>query len=125
MNIPHHLTKLYYSMGEVSSMFGVNQSLLRYWDKEFPSLKPKKNRKGDRRFTKEDINELQRIYNLVKERGFTIEGARKELVQNKTSSQSPINNNESSPSSLLLRLSALREDILHLKCNLNNISNKL
>ncbi len=60
-------------------MFNVNQSLIRYWDKEFPSLKLKKNRNGNRRFTKEDILELSRIYKLVKERGFTIEGARGEL----------------------------------------------
>ena len=81
MKLPNDLTKLYYSMSEVTEIFSVNASLIRYWDKEFPSLRPHKNRKGDRRFTKGDLEELNKIYTLVKERGFTIEGAKKELAQ--------------------------------------------
>ncbi|HMQ06951.1 MAG TPA: MerR family transcriptional regulator [Saprospiraceae bacterium] len=73
------LTKLYYSIGEVSEMFDVSPSLIRYWESEFTHLRPKKNRKGDRQFTKKDIENLRRIYILVKERGFTLEGAKREL----------------------------------------------
>ena len=73
------LTKLYYSIGEVAEMFGVSKSLVRYWESEFPSLKPSKNSKGDRRFTKENIQQLRIIYDLVKERGFTLDGAKKEI----------------------------------------------
>ena len=60
-------------------MFGVSSSLIRYWESEFATLKPKKNRKGDRRFVKKDILLLEKIYTLVKERGFTLDGAKKEL----------------------------------------------
>lgn len=77
------IEKLYYSIGEVAKMFGVSTSLIRFWENEFTILKPKKNRKGNRLFTKKDINNLQIIYHLVKERGFTLEGAKKELKENK------------------------------------------
>lgn len=68
--------KLYYTIGEVADAFGVNTSLIRFWEKEFDILKPKKNAKGNRRFTPEDIKNLQLIYHLVKVRGFTLEGAK-------------------------------------------------
>ena len=76
---PSELTKLYYSIGEVSEMFEVSKSLIRYWESEFSILKPHKNSKGDRRFTKQNIEQLQLIYHLVKEKGFTLEGAKKEI----------------------------------------------
>lgn len=79
MKIDQDLTKLYYSIGEVADMFGVSNSLIRYWESEFKVLKPVKNKKGDRRFMVKDIRTLERIYTLVKERGFTLEGAKKEL----------------------------------------------
>jgi DNA-binding transcriptional MerR regulator len=63
-------------MGEVTKAFAVNASLVRFWEKEFPILKPKKNSRGNRKFTPADIKNLQTIYHLVKERGFTLEGAR-------------------------------------------------
>jgi len=75
--------KLYYSIGEISDMFGVSKSLVRYWETEFSILKPHKNSKGDRRYTKENIDQLQLIFDLVKNRGFTIEGAKNEIKQNK------------------------------------------
>lgn len=78
--------KLFYTMGEVSAMLGVNSSLLRFWEKEFDILKPKKNKKGNRLFTPEDVKNLKLIYHLVKEKGFTLEGAKKELGQQETSS---------------------------------------
>lgn len=71
--------KLYYSIGEVARAFQVNASLIRFWDKEFDVLKPKKNAKGNRMFTPEDVKHLQLIYHLVKERGFTLEGAKTHL----------------------------------------------
>lgn len=74
--------KLYYSIGEVAKAFDVNQSLIRFWDKEFDILKPKKNAKGNRMFTPEDIKNLKLIYHLVKERGFTLEGAKIHLKEN-------------------------------------------
>lgn len=77
------LTKLYYSIGEVSKMFDVSKSLIRFWESEFDLLKPHKNSKGDRRFTQQNIGQFQMIYDLVKERGFTLEGAKKELKHNK------------------------------------------
>ncbi|MFC4817748.1 MULTISPECIES: MerR family transcriptional regulator [unclassified Flavobacterium] len=73
--------KLYYSMGEIAKAFNVNQSLIRFWDKEFDILKPKKNAKGNRMFTPEDVKNLQLIYHLVKERGFTLEGAKVHLKE--------------------------------------------
>ena len=75
--------KLYYSIGEVATAFNVNTSLLRFWEKEFDVLQPKKNAKGNRKFTPADIKNLELIYHLVKERGFTLEGAKIHLKENK------------------------------------------
>jgi DNA-binding transcriptional MerR regulator len=75
--------KLFYSIGETAKMFDVNVSLIRFWEKEFEILKPKKNKKGNRMFTKKDVDNLTIIYHLVKERGFTLEGARQKLKENK------------------------------------------
>lgn len=78
-----NLEKLYYTIGEVAEMFEVSRSLLRYWENEFSFLTPRKNRKGDRLFTKENIQQIQIIYALVKVRGFTLEGAKQELKKEK------------------------------------------
>jgi len=75
--------KMFYSIGEVAKMFDVNTSLVRYWEKEFDIIKPKKNAKGNRMFTAKDLENLKIIYHLVKERGFTLEGAKKKLRENK------------------------------------------
>lgn len=75
--------KLYFTIGEVANMLNVNTSLIRFWEKEFTSIKPKKNKKGNRLFTQKDVNNLHLIYHLVKERGFTLEGARKKLRENR------------------------------------------
>ena len=71
--------KLYYGIGEVSKAFNVNASLIRYWEKEFDELNPKKNRKGTRRYSSIDIEKLQIIHHLVKEKGYTLEGAKDQL----------------------------------------------
>ena len=76
VNLPQ---KLYYSIGEVSKAFNVNASLIRFWEKEFDILKPKKNKKGNRQFTKEDVKNYYLIYHLVKERGYTLNGAKEVL----------------------------------------------
>jgi len=84
-----HITlpeKRYYSIGEVAKAFGVNASLIRFWEKEFDVLQPKKNAKGNRKFTPEDIKNLKFIYHLVKERGFTLEGAKTHLKEEKQKS---------------------------------------
>ena len=70
------IEKLFYSIGEVADMFKVNTSLIRFWEKEFDIIKPKKNKKGNRLFTKEDIENFHIIYHLVKERGMTLKGAK-------------------------------------------------
>jgi len=75
--------KLYYSIGEVAKIFSVNTSLIRFWEKEFDIIKPKKNKKGNRFFTKQDIDNFHLIYHLVKERGMTLSGAKKKLKENK------------------------------------------
>lgn len=76
---PENLTKLYYSIGEVADMFEVNASLIRFWEKEFKLIQPKKNKKGNRLFTPKDIEYINKIYQLVKEEGYTLEGAKKVL----------------------------------------------
>jgi DNA-binding transcriptional MerR regulator len=75
------IEKLYYSIGEVAEMFSVAPSLIRFWETEFDVIKPKKNRKGNRQFTKEDIDNVRLIFHLVKEKGFTLQGA-KEMLRN-------------------------------------------
>ena len=80
--------KRYYGIGEVAKAFGVNTSLIRFREKEFDALKPKKNAKGNRKFTPEDIKNLKFIYHLVKERGFTLEGAKIHLKEQKKESLS-------------------------------------
>jgi DNA-binding transcriptional MerR regulator len=75
--------KRYYAIGEVARAFDVNTSLLRFWEKEFDVLQPKKNAKGNRKFTQADIKNLELIYHLVKERGFTLEGAKIHLKENR------------------------------------------
>lgn len=75
--------KVYYSIGELAEMFKVNTSLIRYWEKEFDIIKPHKSKKGNRLFTKEDIENFHIIYHLVKERGLTLKGAKLKLKENR------------------------------------------
>ena len=76
-------SKLYYSISEVSAMFGVNASLIRFWEKEFDIIKPRKNAKGNRLFTRQDIDNIALIHHFVKERRLTLEGARQKIRQNR------------------------------------------
>ena len=77
------IEKIYYSIREVAEFFEVNPSLIRFWEKEFDILQPHKNKKGNRLFTKEDLNHLRIIYHLVRERGYTLQGAREKLKNNR------------------------------------------
>lgn len=102
--------KLYYSIGEVADFFGVNTSLIRFWEKEFNIIKPKKNRKGNRMFTQKDLDNLRIIYHLVKERGFTLQGAKRKLRENK---EDAVNETE-----VVSRLNAIRSFLVELRDNL-------
>lgn len=104
------ITKLYYSIGEVAKMFEVKTSLIRFWEKEFDILKPRKNKKGNRLFTQKDVDNLKVIYHLVKERGYTLEGAKKKLRENKDDT---IQNEE-----IVERLKDIRAFLVELRDNL-------
>jgi DNA-binding transcriptional MerR regulator len=76
------ITKMYYTMGEVAILFDVNQSLIRFYEKEFDILQPKKNKKGNRYFTPEDIENLKIIFHLIRDKGYTLNGAKEYLKNN-------------------------------------------
>ena len=104
INLPE---KRYFKIGEVAKAFDVNASLIRFWENEFNVLKPKKNAKGNRLFTQEDVKNLQLIYHLVKEKGFTLEGAKNKLRENpqKTASNHDI----------IVRLDAIKNELIQIK----------
>ena len=83
MKLTGKIEKIYYTIGEVAELFEVNASLIRFWETEFDFLNPQKNKKGNRLFTKEDINKIRIIYHLVKEKGYTLQGARENIKRNK------------------------------------------
>jgi DNA-binding transcriptional MerR regulator len=83
--------KLYYSIGEVAEMLGTSRSQLRFWEKEFDVLRPKKNEKGNRRFTAEDIQTLKMIRHLVKDKGYTLQGANEKIKLNRELDRKRIN----------------------------------
>ena len=99
--------KLYYSIGEVAEMFGVNESLLRFWEREFPQLNPKKAGRGIRQYRREDIETLKLIYYLVKERGMTLPGARQRMKDRR---ESTLRNFET-----VERLKAIREELIGMR----------
>lgn len=101
--------KAYYSIGDVAGMFNVNVSLIRNWEKEFDILQPRKNRKGDRFFRPEDIKNLVLIYDLVRRRKYTLEGAKEFLKQNKKAKEKH---------EMIQSLQKIRSFLLELKANL-------
>jgi Predicted transcriptional regulators len=105
--------KLYYSIGEVAEMFGVNESLLRYWEREFDIIRPRKNAKGTRSYRKEDIDSIKLVFHLVKEKGLTLDGAKKKLKDNK---DGVTKNHE-----IITRLQTLKEELLAMKTELDAI----
>lgn len=98
--------KLYYSIGEVAQAFNVNTSLIRFWEKEFDSISPKKNKKGDRLFTPKDIENFKIIFHLVKEKGYTLEGAKVVLQSQK---------NLSKKVEIIARLELVKAELIKLK----------
>lgn len=99
--------KLYYSISEVAEEIGVSETLLRFWEKEFPELKPKRAGRGIRQYTKEDIAQLKLIYHLVKERGMTLTGARKRLKDNREGAERNFE--------LVDRLQAIRKQLVGMR----------
>ena len=99
--------KRYYKIGEVAKAFGVNTSLIRFWENEFDVLKPKKNKKGNRLFTPEDLENLKMIYFLVKEKGFTLEGAKNKLKENP--------DEVFSKHKIILRLEEIKNELIEIK----------
>lgn len=99
--------KRYFKIGEVAKAFQVNASLIRFWENEFDVIKPKKNAKGNRLFTQDDIKNLQLIFHLVKEKGFTLEGAKNKLKENpeKTTSNHDI----------IIRLDSIKNELIQIK----------
>jgi len=100
-------TKLYFSIGEVAQMFDVNESTLRFWEKEFDVIKPRKTTKGTRFYRQEDIDSIRLIYHLVKERGMTLAGARQKLKDNR---ETTIRQEE-----IVNRLKQIKEELLSMK----------
>lgn len=83
----HQIEKIYFTIGEVAEMFDVNTSLVRFWEKEFPQLQPRKNARGNRIYTKKDLELFRKIHHLVKERGYTLEGAKQAFKQSGSAHQ--------------------------------------
>ncbi len=105
------IEKIYFTIGEVADMFGVNTSHIRYWEKEFAELKPAKNKKGNRLFTKEDIETLKLIFHLIKEKGLTVKGAKQKLKDNKDST---VDNHD-----LVERLQNIRQMLVEIRDELD------
>ncbi|CDD33150.1 MerR family transcriptional regulator [Phocaeicola barnesiae] len=106
--------KLYYSISEVAKMFGVNESLLRYWEKEFPMIAPKKAGGNIRQYRKEDIENIRLVYHLVKEKGMTLAGAKQRLKMNK---ETTMNTAE-----ILERLKEIKKELLSMRKELDYLT---
>lgn len=109
MKVTQELSKLYYTIGEVAEMFDIKTSSLRFWETEFKQLKPRKSRRGDRLYTQKDIGIIEQIYTLVKERGFTLDGAKKEM-KNPQKSEETNHNSE-----MIARLNRIKDGLNDLK----------
>ena len=106
--------KLYYSIGEVAEMFGLTETLLRYWEKEFPSISPKKSGRNIRQYSQTDIDEIRLIYNLVKVRGMKLAAARKAI---RNSREEIARNLE-----VMERLEAVKAELLLMKKELDGLA---
>ena len=111
---PNEELKLYYSIGEVAKMFDVNESLLRYWEKEFPIISPKKAGGNVRQYRKEDIENIRLVYHLVKEKGMTLQGAKQKLKMNR---ETTIRTAE-----ILDRLKLIREELVSMRKELDYLT---
>lgn len=106
----HAIEKKYYTIGEVAAMFKVATSLIRFWESEFNTINPKKNKRGNRQFTKDDIEQVKLVFHLVKEKGYTLQGAKDIIYQNKNKATSNLEAIES--------LKKVKEFLINLKGNL-------
>ena len=106
--------KLYYSISEVAQMFGVNESLLRYWEKEFPFISPKKAGGNIRQYRKEDIDNIRLVYHLVKEKGMTLAGAKQRLKQGKDVTARNVD--------VIERLKEIKEELLSIRKELDYLT---
>ena len=111
---PNKDLKIYYSIGEVARMFDVNESLLRYWEKEFPIIAPKKTGGNVRQYRKEDIENIRLIYHLVKEKGMTLQGAKQRLKANKEKT--------AQTAEVVTRLKEIREELVKLRKSLDYLT---
>ncbi len=111
---PKKNLKLYYSISEVASMFDLNESLLRFWEKEFPSLNPHKGGRGIRQYTKDDIQVIRTVYHLVKEKGMTLQGAREVMKRDKQSLNSRID--------VIDRLKHVRDELQAINKEFNSLT---
>ncbi len=102
--------KLYFSIGEVADMFGINTSNLRYWEKEFDIINPRKNRKGNRMYSKQDIESVRLLYHLTKEKGYTIDGARNVLESRRSEAEKTAD--------VSARLRRIRAELIELRSRL-------
>lgn len=105
------IQKRYYTIGEVAEKFNVNTSLIRFWETEFDILRPKKNKKGDRQFTQKDIDCVQTIYHLVKEKGYTLQGA-KDIIKASAKEQSE-------KATLIASLEKIKSFLIEIRNNLD------
>jgi len=112
INLPD---KLYYKIGEVAEAFSVNASLIRYWEKEFTQLNPKKSKSGSRLYTKKDLATLQHIYYLVKEKSYTLDGAKQKLKEERRLGEETIPANQL----VISRLQKIKEELLSIKNQLS------
>ena len=111
---PNKDLKMYYSISEVARMFDVNESLLRYWEKEFPIISPKKAGGNIRQYRKEDIENVRLVYHLVKEKGMTLQGAKMRLKQNKGKAVQT--------TEVVNRLKEIREELVRLRKGLDYLT---
>lgn len=110
---PHKQLKLYYSISEVAEMFNVTETLLRYWEKEFPTIAPRKSGRNIRQYTKEDIEAIRLVHNLVKVRGMKIAAARAALKTNKEGTQQT--------TEVIERLQAIRAELMSIRKELDDL----
>ncbi len=110
---PDKQIKLYYNISEVAEMIGVTETLLRYWEKEFKNIHPRKSSRNVRQYTKEDIEQVRKVYHLVKEKGLTLEGARQALKNGKDGS--------SQTAEVIDRLQLIREELVGIRKELDGI----
>ena len=110
---PNKDLKLYYSIGEVAEMFGVSETLLRYWEKEFPTIAPRKSGRNIRRYSQEDIEQVRLIYNLVKVRGMKLAAARKALKNSRDDVERNVE--------IVARLQTVRDELEQLRNALDGL----